>query len=120
MESFAKFEHERWQRVAGKYDSVQASAPRQFVPPLLDAVEVSGEMSVLDVGCGPGYVSTRFPFDASQAAGVRTAGLLARQRPAKLHAIQSAIEESFVATPRATALPFPPVRTLSRRARRRE
>ena len=41
MEAFAKFEHEGWQRVAGKYDSVWASSTRQFIPPLLDAAEVS-------------------------------------------------------------------------------
>src|SRR5207249_483641 len=57
METFAKFEHEGWQRVAGKYDSVWASSTRQFIPPLLDAAEVAGNMSVLDVGCGPGYVA---------------------------------------------------------------
>jgi SAM-dependent methyltransferase len=57
MEAFAKFEHEGWQRVAGKYDSVWASSTRQFIPPLLDADEVTGSMVVLDVGCGPGYVA---------------------------------------------------------------
>ena len=70
MESFAKFEHEDWQRVAGKYDSAWASSTRQFIPPLLDAAEVSGEMSVLDVGCGPGYVSA-----AAAARGANTRGL---------------------------------------------
>src|SRR5438067_13079110 len=57
MEAFAKFEHEGWQRVAGKYDAVWSSSTRQFIPPLLDAAEVSTGKSVLDVGCGPGYVS---------------------------------------------------------------
>ena len=57
METFAKFEHEGWQRVASKYDSVWASSTRQFISPLLDAAEVTGRMSVLDVGCGPGYVA---------------------------------------------------------------
>src|SRR5438270_6690897 len=57
MEAFAKFEHEGWQRVAGKYDSVWASSTRQFIPPLLDSTEVTGSMVVLDVGCGPGYVA---------------------------------------------------------------
>src|SRR5438105_15399740 len=57
MEAFAKFEHEGWQRVAGKYDSVWASSTRQFIPPLLDSAEVTGSMVVLDVGCGPGYVA---------------------------------------------------------------
>ena len=57
MEPFAKFEHEGWQRVAGKYDSVWARSTRQFIPPLLDAAEVTLNLSVLDVGCGPGYVA---------------------------------------------------------------
>jgi ubiquinone/menaquinone biosynthesis C-methylase UbiE len=70
MESFAKFEHEGWQRVAGKYDSVWASSTRQFIPPLLDATAVSERMSVLDVGCGPGYVSA-----AVAASGATPRGL---------------------------------------------
>jgi SAM-dependent methyltransferase len=57
MEPFAKFEHEGWQRVAGKYDSVWARSTRQFIPQLLDTAEVTANMSILDVGCGPGYVA---------------------------------------------------------------
>src|SRR5207237_8973372 len=45
------------ERVANKYDSTWSSSTRQFIPPLLDAADVSGKMSILDVGCGPGYVS---------------------------------------------------------------
>jgi ubiquinone/menaquinone biosynthesis C-methylase UbiE len=56
-DSFTKFEHEGWQRVANKYDSSWSSSTRQFIPPLLDAADVSAQMSILDVGCGPGYVS---------------------------------------------------------------
>ena len=55
--SFAKFEHEGWERVADKYDSVWSSSTRQFIPPLLDAAAVAESLSVLDVGSGPGYVS---------------------------------------------------------------
>ncbi len=57
MDSFTQFEHEGWERVANKYDSVWSSSTRQFILPLLDTAEVSAGMSVLDVGCGPGYVS---------------------------------------------------------------
>jgi SAM-dependent methyltransferase len=57
MSSFTEFEHEGWERVADKYDSVWSSSTRQFIPPLLDAAEVRAGMSVLDIGCGPGYVS---------------------------------------------------------------
>lgn len=70
MQSFAKFEHEGWQRVAGKYDAAWASSTRQFISPLLDAVEVSDQMSVLDVGCRPGYVSA-----AAAARGANARGL---------------------------------------------
>ena len=56
-DAFSKFEHEGWKRVASQYDSTWATSTRQFIPPLLDAAGVSGNMSILDVGCGPGYVS---------------------------------------------------------------
>src|SRR6059058_4144155 len=56
-DAFTEFEHAGWERVANKYDSTWSSSTRQFIPPLLDAAEVSGKMSILDVGCGPGYVS---------------------------------------------------------------
>src|SRR5438105_15536945 len=57
MDPFTQFEHDGWQRVADRYDSVWSSSTRQFIPPLLDAAEVSPGISVLDVGCGPGHVS---------------------------------------------------------------
>ncbi|HXM74545.1 MAG TPA: class I SAM-dependent methyltransferase [Chthoniobacterales bacterium] len=57
MDPFTEFEHQGWARVADKYDSVWSTSTRQFIPPLLDAAEVSAKMSILDVGCGPGYVS---------------------------------------------------------------
>ncbi|MCA1659493.1 MAG: class I SAM-dependent methyltransferase [Verrucomicrobiaceae bacterium] len=67
---FTQFEHEGWQRVADKYDSTWSSSTRQFIPPLLDAADVSANMSVLDVGCGPGYVSA-----AAAERGARPTGL---------------------------------------------
>jgi SAM-dependent methyltransferase len=57
MNRFTQFEHDGWERVADKYDSVWSSSTRQFIPPLLDAAQVSSSTSVLDVGCGPGYVA---------------------------------------------------------------
>jgi ubiquinone/menaquinone biosynthesis C-methylase UbiE len=56
-DAFTQFEHAGWARVADKYDTTWASSTRQFIPPLLDAAKVSGTMSILDVGCGPGYAS---------------------------------------------------------------
>jgi ubiquinone/menaquinone biosynthesis C-methylase UbiE len=54
---FARFEHEGWQRVADKYDSTWSSLTRQFIPYLIDAAQIAPGMAVLDVACGPGYVS---------------------------------------------------------------
>jgi len=68
MDSFTRFEYEGWERVADKYDSVWSTSTRQFIPPLLDGAEVSPAMSVLDIGCGPGYVSAA----AAQHAAIPT------------------------------------------------
>ena len=56
-DDFAKFEHEGWERVADKYDSVWSSLTRQFIPHLVSAADVRAGMSLLDVACGPGYLS---------------------------------------------------------------
>ena len=70
MDAFTEFEHEGWERVADKYDSVWSSSTRQFIAPLLDAAEVHEGMSVLDVGCGPGYVSAAATERGATAVGV--------------------------------------------------
>src|SRR5438270_11236160 len=57
IDDFARFEHEGWQRVADKYDSVWSPLTRQFIPSLLAEARVSAAMLTLDVACGPGYVS---------------------------------------------------------------
>src|SRR5947207_13390939 len=57
IDDFARFEHQSWQRVADKYDSVWSSLTRQFIPSLLAEASVSAAMVTLDVACGPGYVS---------------------------------------------------------------
>jgi SAM-dependent methyltransferase len=54
---FTRFEHDGWQRVADNYDSVWSGVTRQFIPYLIDAAGVLAGMPVLDVACGPGYVS---------------------------------------------------------------
>jgi ubiquinone/menaquinone biosynthesis C-methylase UbiE len=67
---FTTFEHAGWERVAQKYDSVWSSLTRQFIPHLISAAEVSPGMSVLDVACGPGYVSA-----AAKESGAVSTGL---------------------------------------------
>ena len=51
--------------------------------------------------------SARFIFDAELNAGVRTAGLLARQTPETLRAIQSAIEQAVQPYARGTEFRIP-------------
>lgn len=69
-DAFTQFEHEGWERVANKYDATWSSLTRQFIAPLLEAAEISTGLSVLDVGCGPGYVSV-----ACEERGARPSGL---------------------------------------------
>ena len=69
-DQFSQFEHEGWERVADKYDSVWSSLTRQFIPHLISAAQVSPTMLVLDVACGPGYVS-----DALRKAGAVPTGM---------------------------------------------
>ena len=56
-DDFTRFEHAGWQRVAHKYDSSWSSLTRLFVSYLINAAQVSPGMSLLDVACGPGYVT---------------------------------------------------------------
>src|SRR5438552_8735598 len=56
-DEFTRFEHAGWERVADKYDSVWSSLTRQFIPHLIDDAKVTAGMSVLDVACGPWYLS---------------------------------------------------------------
>src|ERR1041385_5810911 len=56
-DNFHRFEHEGWQRVADKYDSVWAPLTRQFISFLLADASVSTGMLTLDIASGPGYVS---------------------------------------------------------------
>src|SRR2546430_10691930 len=70
MDAFTEFEHEGWERVADKYDSVWSSSTRQFIAALLNAAEVREGKSVLDIGCGPGYVSAAATERGATAVGV--------------------------------------------------
>jgi len=69
-EAFARLEREGWERVASDYDRWWSPLTRQFVEPLLDAAEVKAGSRVLDLACGPGYVS-----EAAAARGAVPLGL---------------------------------------------
>lgn len=69
-EEFSRFEHEGWQRVAGRYDTTWSSSTTQFIPFLLEAAEVGEGQTLLDIGSGPGYVAA-----AAAERGARACGL---------------------------------------------
>ena len=69
-DDFARFEHEGWERVAHKYDSVWSPLTRQFIPYLMKATEIEAGMSFLDVACGPGYVSNAVRNAGAVAKGI--------------------------------------------------
>ena len=69
-DEFTRFEHEGWERVGDKYDSTWSSLTRQFIPDLVDAAAIKTGMSMLDVACGPGYMS-----DAVRKAGAVPKGI---------------------------------------------
>ena len=69
-DDFSKLEHEGWTKVAGLYDKSWANLTKQFIDPLLQAVGVRAGMKVLDVACGPGYVSQAIYLRNAIPAGV--------------------------------------------------
>lgn len=56
-DAFSRLEHEGWSRVSDLYESAWANLTRQFIDPLLDAMDIQAGMQALDVACGPGYVA---------------------------------------------------------------
>jgi len=56
-QNFQKLEYEGLQRVAGLYETTWASLTRQFIDPLIQTAGIRKGMKVLDVACGPGYVT---------------------------------------------------------------
>ena len=85
---FAKFEHEGWQRVAHKYEAAWSGLTRGFIPKLIQSAGISNGQKVLDVACGPGYVS-----QAAVQLGAEPVGIdfspemirLAKQRNPNIH-----------------------------------
>lgn len=69
-DAFHQFEHEGWQGVADKYDSVWSPLTRQFIPLLLEDASVLEGMLVLDVACGPGYVSAAVKQTGANPIGI--------------------------------------------------
>jgi len=68
--AFHQFEHTGWQRLSQGYHRNWEALTTQAIPRLLDAGAVTRGTHVLDVACGPGYVS-----GAAAARQARTIGI---------------------------------------------
>jgi len=70
QDDFSKLEYEGWTKVADLYDQTWSNLTRQFIEPLLNAVGIKAGMNVLDVACGPGYVSEAIHLRNAVPVGV--------------------------------------------------
>jgi len=70
MASFWEFEHNGWQRIHSNYADAWGSLTSQAGAALLDATDVGEGSAVLDVACGPGYMTA-----AAQSRGAQVIGL---------------------------------------------
>jgi SAM-dependent methyltransferase len=70
VEAIRAFEHAGWEKAADTYEASFATATRQFIPALLNAASVSAGQAVLDIACGPGFVTA-----AAAALGATARGL---------------------------------------------
>jgi SAM-dependent methyltransferase len=68
--AFRRFEHEGWQEIASRYHSGFAAVTTQSVAALLDAAQVRPGLRVLDVACGPGYVTAAAASRGAPAVGI--------------------------------------------------
>jgi SAM-dependent methyltransferase len=56
-EAFRNFEHAGWEQIPSQYHCTFGELTSQAIEPLLDAARVRKGTKLLDVACGPGYVS---------------------------------------------------------------
>lgn len=69
-EAVREFERDGWNRAAASYESSFATATRQFIPALLDAVGAQAGTPLLDVACGPGFVTVAAVERGAKAQGL--------------------------------------------------
>jgi SAM-dependent methyltransferase len=68
--AFRQFEHQGWQEVASRYHSGFGDVTSQSVAALLDAARVQKGVRVLDVACGPGYVTAAAALRGAEPVGI--------------------------------------------------
>jgi SAM-dependent methyltransferase len=99
-QAFGAFEREGWQRVGAAYLDSFGRVTHQSVDPLLEAVHLRPGLRLLDVCCGPGFVTLEAARLGAQVTGADIA-------PAMFAAAQRAHPEIDFRQADAQALPFP-------------
>lgn len=69
-EAVRSFEYSRWQRAADAYESTFSGATRPFIDTLLDAAHVGHGVRMLDIACGPGFVTSHAAARGAVATGL--------------------------------------------------
>ena len=69
-EAVRAFELARWQQAASAYEASFATATKQFIDPLLDAVNIGPGTRLLDIACGPGLVTGRAKLRGALSRGL--------------------------------------------------
>jgi SAM-dependent methyltransferase len=96
---FWEFERTGWERAAPHYDECWTDT-RLFVEPLLDAAGVQVGTRLLDVACGPGYVSEAAAARGAQPIGVDVAEAMIELARRRLPGLEFVVGD-------AQRLPFP-------------
>lgn len=73
---FRKFEHTGWQKAADSYHSYWENLTSQSIEPLLDAVNATSGIFLLDVASGPGYVAGMAAKRGARVIGVDFADIM--------------------------------------------
>lgn len=69
-EKFRSFELAGWQAIPDSYDLAFGALTRQTIEPLLDAVRVKKDITLLDIASGPGYVAAAAAKRGAAVLGV--------------------------------------------------
>lgn len=68
--AFHKFEHDFWDKTSASYDAGFGDTTAQTIPHMLDIIGAKQGDTILDVACGPGYVTS-----ACRHKGIKVFGL---------------------------------------------
>ena len=98
--AFAEFERDGWRRVAGLYESTLAGLTARFGDLLLDAVGIERGQRLLDVACGPGFVTAAAAARGASAMGLDFAPEMIRIAEKKFSGVEFRLGD-------AQELPFP-------------